>query len=556
MGLSEYQRAVVSAVAEGEDNLLVSAVAGSGKSHTIRASIEPLPRDMSKVLIAFNSAIASEMLAKYKDAKVNPKRRYNLRISTINSYGHSEWLAYLKGTLKAEMKFDDDKIPDILRVEINKPPFSSSVSHLFREVLRLVQLAKTYGMVPKVARREYGLKSYFPSGRKGWLRLASRHGVDLSVDGEVDDDTTRLVCKLATRVLTESIRDVTKIDFADQLYFPMIFDIPFKNTYDRVFVDEAQDISALQRKMIKKMLSGEKARAIFVGDPEQAIYSFRGADHKSIEKIREEFSCRELPLSITYRCPRRVVDIAKAFVPAIEAREGAPLGKVVDDGGVYTDVEFSPGDLVICRNNAPLSLVMAYLQENDVPARLLKGEDFLEEVIRRLGATGEEVIEDAVAAVRRWKNDVVKGRKMGVAPAHAEDVYDAVKRLAKKTKAGTTSGLCSRIRWLIDKREKEALSKPSVVLSTIHSAKGLEAERVFILDPSSIPSPHAEKSFEKKQERNLQYVAVTRAKSELVFIHSSQQKREEWLVAGSTWVEGREKWRGKNKKRKKREGLR
>lgn len=57
------------------------------------------------------------------------------------------------------------------------------------------------------------------------------------------------------------------------------------------------------------------------------------------------------------------------------------------------------------------------------------------------------------------------------------------------------------------------------MLSTIHKAKGLEAERVFILKPDLMPHPKAKRGWEIDQENNLRYVAITRSKRELYLVN-------------------------------------
>ena len=66
-----------------------------------------------------------------------------------------------------------------------------------------------------------------------------------------------------------------------------------------------------------------------------------------------------------------------------------------------------------------------------------------------------------------------------------------------------------------DKRAK-------VWLSSIHKAKGLEADRVVLLHPHLLPHPNAKKPWEKEQEANLKYVALTRAKQGLTFAHGEE----------------------------------
>jgi len=61
-----------------------------------------------------------------------------------------------------------------------------------------------------------------------------------------------------------------------------------------------------------------------------------------------------------------------------------------------------------------------------------------------------------------------------------------------------------------------------IVLSTIHKSKGLENDRVFFLLPELLPSRFATMDWQLEQEENLRYVAITRAKKELVYVHTRQ----------------------------------
>jgi superfamily I DNA/RNA helicase len=65
-----------------------------------------------------------------------------------------------------------------------------------------------------------------------------------------------------------------------------------------------------------------------------------------------------------------------------------------------------------------------------------------------------------------------------------------------------------------------------ILLSTIHKAKGLENDRIFFLCPELIPSRFATQPWQLEQEQNLKYVAITRAKAELIYVQGSQFKQD------------------------------
>ena len=85
-----------------------------------------------------------------------------------------------------------------------------------------------------------------------------------------------------------------------------------------------------------------------------------------------------------------------------------------------------------------------------------------------------------------------------------------------------SSGL-TKVSQVISRIEKIfSDSSDGICLSTVHKAKGLEADRVFIVEPAMMPAPFAKKDWEMVQEDNIAYVAYTRARQELVFVPESE----------------------------------
>src|SRR5690606_35186416 len=103
------------------------------------------------------------------------------------------------------------------------------------------------------------------------------------------------------------------VDFDDMIWFPFVYRLNV-GKYDVVFVDETQDLNAAQIAMVYSAIKID-GRIIAVGDPFQSIYQFRGADSEAIPNIIKKLSAKTLPLSITYRCPKKVVALAKEIVP-------------------------------------------------------------------------------------------------------------------------------------------------------------------------------------------------------------------------------------------------
>jgi DNA helicase II / ATP-dependent DNA helicase PcrA len=139
------------------------------------------------------------------------------------------------------------------------------------------------------------------------------------------------VYDLVPKVL-ERCKDVQKdgcVDYDDMIWLPVVLGLPVRK-YDVLLVDEAQDLNRCQQALAK--MAGR--RLILCGDPRQAIYGFAGADAESMPRMRQELGvtprgCVRLPLTVTRRCGRAIVEEARKIVPDFEAHEGNPEGRVL-----------------------------------------------------------------------------------------------------------------------------------------------------------------------------------------------------------------------------------
>src|SRR5690606_1524312 len=91
------------------------------------------------------------------------------------------------------------------------------------------------------------------------------------------------------------------------------------------------------------------ARALFVGDPQQAIYAFAGADARSLARIAQRTGATRLPLSVSFRCPARHVALARRFSPHMQAAPGAATGTLAVMPVSALPGTVRPGDLVMTR---------------------------------------------------------------------------------------------------------------------------------------------------------------------------------------------------------------
>jgi superfamily I DNA/RNA helicase len=258
---------------------------------------------------------------------------------------------------------------------------------------------------------------------------------------------------------------------------------------------------------------------IAVGDDYQAIYGFTGADADALDLIARDFNCQELPLTVSYRCPQAVVKFAQQWVDDIQHAPTAVVGEVRRS----TMVEFlkrndlTGGTAVLSRVNKPLVALAFRLIRQRIPCRV----------------EGRDIASRIVKLIQRWKVKSLDGLEKKL------DTYlekETVKLLAKKQEAklAEVEDAVETVRVVIDQCRLEKKTqvqdavdyvnglfadnvKDMLVLSSIHKSKGREWQRVFWLDRhGTCPSKWARQAWQQEQERNLMYVAATRAQELLV----------------------------------------
>lgn len=498
--VTQAHQDIFDAVESGSRSIQIEAVAGSGKTSTIVEALKLVGKFEKVVFLAFNVSIKKELesrVPKHVDCK------------TLNGLGHRAWWKHLasEGVIRGwrDVNVNKDKVRNImLDLEDERELTPVEVSTYGWTAVRLANMAKGYGLIPDDKPR----RGLIPDSHDSWWAMIDKHDVELpDVDGAFDR-----VVGLARRFLRKNNEMLDKIDFNDQLYLPYVYDVRcFK--YDRVLVDEAQDLSPLQHDLLAKSLK-KTGQLIAVGDPRQAIYGFRGADAASMENLHERFGTVKLPLHVSYRCPRKVVELAQTVVEHIQPHDDAEEGLVDLKPVPSAEAEFKGGDLVMCRTTAPVVGLAYSLIRQSRPAEVL-GRDIgagLTALIKKLRPTD---IDDLLTRLRKWED---------------REIEKANKRRASESKIMAIQDKADTLRVLADVADSLAMLSASikslfsgdrnptkVTLCTVHKAKGLEANRVWVLNPHLMPHPMAKQAWAREQEMNLIYVAYTRAKKELRF---------------------------------------
>jgi len=494
MEYSTYQKNIFDWVENGSGNLIVKAVAGSGKSTTALHSSTYMKGDV--IFFAFNKKIATHL-----EYKLSGMGLPNARAATFHSEG-------LKNLIKSKgrVKVENSKVYYI----VEKHCQSEELSAARPFIQKLVGFAKEYAFGVR------GQRSI--DDTQAWMEIIQTQ--DISLDADVDFYDA---IEIAKDVLRESNRDFRTIDFADMIYLPLIYDIQCVQ-YDWVIVDEAQDTNVSRKLFIAKVLK-PTGRLIAIGDENQAIYQFCGAENDSMNLIMDMFNCAELPLSVCYRCGKNIIKEAQKLQPHIEAFDGNPDGEIetIKYDEFLAKVEtmnLTAKDGIICRNNAPNVALAFALIRKGIGCRI-EGRDIGQNLItlcnkwKRVSDLNEFTLK--LSAYFEKEFEKASRVKMQLLEDKLQTMIILIERCQSLGKNDVNS-----LKNLIDSMftdNGDPKNADLVTLSSIHKAKGLEFHRCFTLGNSQlIPSKYAVTEAQLQQEENLKYIAVTRAERILVNI--------------------------------------
>ena len=478
---------------------ILEAVAGSGKTSTLIQATRRIPSTERGIYVAFGKRVVDD---------IRGRLPAHIPASTMHSVGYRAVMAHFGKRIdgKADTKKTYKLFDEFTRRDPRLVEYGATVT-------KLVSKAKAFGIVPTDVPGTYGLIDDTP---ESWATLIEHFKVE-----PPNYDFTKMpaAIEIARNVLRLGLvfdEQHRSIDFDDQLYLVVAYRLALTR-YKWVLVDEAQDISPVQRAMLHAMIAMRTGRLVAVGDPAQAIFGFRGSDADSLNAIAREFDATPFPLSITYRCPTSVVELAQPYVPHLTAAADAPVGDVQTNvplarlDAVGPDMWRST-DLVVCRNNAPLITLAYRLLKQRVACKVL-GRDIGAGVKSLLKKIRAKDLPDLLVRAEKYKIEQTAKLLAAGKDAQVEGLEDRVETL--KAFAVEARDLTSMEHAIDDLFAEDVTSM--VTLSSVHKAKGAEAPRVIVLDPKRMPAKGARQDWEIQQERNIVYVAYTRARETLVF---------------------------------------
>ena len=329
---------------------------------------------------------------------------------------------------------------------------------------------------------------------------------------------------MTTNIVKTGLDKMQTVDYTDMVSAPSYLGF-VGHQYDFLIADEAQDFNCAQQQLVMNL----SPRIMFVGDPHQSIMLFAGADAKSFNTLRRELDATEFPLSTCWRCPASHLDLARYLVPEIRNRPDAPRGEYEETVEAALPRMVMPGDLVICRANAPLVSLTYQLISNNISATI-RGRsigDGLTNLIKKLFPTS---IQDLIRKLKNYQQVnldklIARDASDSVIQAH-NDQCNCILILANSNEN------VGELMTAIDRMFADDIDESKkVILSSIHRSKGSEAKNVYILHPHILGRKGGNEE-STIQEMNLAYVALTRSKHRLVLAEGAKSKRpetSEWL---------------------------
>ena len=498
---SKYQKDIFDYIEHGQGHLVVEAAAGSGKTFTLIKCLELIPNDKRILLTAFNKDIVNELKKKAKEFP-------NVECKTLHGLG-----------MLMVMKNVDEMspVPEIFKYssQFYSNPSAYTKINLFR--------------LKKHDRKTYmdNVKKYVDFAR--YFLCQTPKDLD-EIEKTYEIETVADEKEVAMKLLEWGKTNLKTMDYTDMIWLPNVLNLkPIGLQYDYIMVDECQDMNKAERELVLKCFK-MGTRMVSVGDENQLIYQFSGSDKDSLNTLKNLPNTKCLPLSISYRCADSIVEYAQRIVPSIEKNDDHRAGNVLEDVPLE---DVKDGDMVLCRTNAPLvDLYNRYLKLGK--KSYIVGKD--------IGSNMKTIIESMNMTEVNWGNiekdglfirlydDLFETRNKIMAESNVskEDAINSRQFQDKLDMINAIGAMANGINSIdellgkIDVVFPKKVQKEGIKLSTIHKSKGLECENVYIACKSLMPSKNATTKWEKRQERNLMYVAYTRAKNKLGFLDEKE----------------------------------
>lgn len=470
---------------DGDGRFLLGDFTVTHNTTTIVKAVEFVPKNKKIGFIAFNTHIADEIKSKV------PK---HVDVRTLHSLG----LLTIKSN-KGNVPLEKNKLNNIYDTITNDFELSPKENNAFCKVIKsTVSQLKNNNLQPSKENIDK-LMDYYSTELPDFV---SEFGILTKND----------FYKTTKKLFMKSVMDFSCVDYDDMIYMPVFHKMKCQ-IYDFMFVDECQDFSSSNAILALQAIK-PTGRIVAVGDSNQSAYAFRGADIESIPKMIESLNATVLPLSISYRCPKSHIRKAKELVPEIEAAPNAIEGEIISIQDSELIEFIKKGDLAICRTNAPLIAPCLRLISKGIKANI-RGRDFGTVLTTLLKKFKTNSIPIMLEKLENWREkEISRLEELGEKTDPVEEKYDCIMALVEASNAKTVDDIINHIGKIFSDNDS------TIVFSTIHRAKGLEADNVFYLYPNIVCK--TKKDWEEIQEKNIKYIALTRAKKIMYMVYQER----------------------------------
>ena len=525
-----------------QSNMLVNALAGSGKSTT--ACMLSEHSKTSDLYIAFNASVVEEFKKKIK----NPKTK----VMTMHSLAYSIMLYNVEQESK-----DSGEKPKGFGSQRSKR--TVSLDNFKPHKILDEEITKRYGRYIEFAKRVFLKDNYVNlynlcrltltdmSSNKDVSRLIDDHVLFLYYGDEgysapdISEITSTL--KILDTKSRQQFETQGVIDFTDMLWITFNklkydnWEVPYWALYTNIYCDEVQDFSNIQLNFLK-FIKRTKGRYVFIGDFHQAIYNFAGANAQAFNQIPKMFAPVEtFDLPICYRCAKSHLSrVNREYGIPILPCDDAPMGfvKTIDKNKISEYAK--AGDMVISRKNKWIAEVVLDLARNGTPI-FIEDKEMVGAIKRQILSskctsvgTLEKFLQKVISNYNKKLFEIVSknAREGGHEEEHLEAVVEVNSKIDNTSflleilegylENHASSDSVSKFSNFIDKLLNTTPSPNCVRLCSIHKAKGLEATNVFVLNEAKINYDFRNSKEQNIQEKNLSYIATTRAKEGLYLV--------------------------------------
>ena len=357
--------------------------------------------------------------------------------------------------------------------------------------------------------------------------------------------------------------------------------------YQWLLIDEFQDINPMQYHMIRQLAPDQGANLFIIGDPNQAIYGFRGSNTRFISRMIEDYrDTKVYKLHTSYRCSQNILNAsgdileekgleglregvkikispqqtdkseAEFIARTIEALSGGlrffSMDSNVTQGNTDEQIESLSDFAILCRTKRQMPAIEKALLNHTIPCQAVTEDTFFHDplvkdvtsMIEYTENPGNRFLQFKIKKIRYSEknihNALDKIKEFNGINDKIQCAYDMLIRkdpgrhdqelLQYLLKLGShyTGNIREFLRYLALGSENDAYDSGTekVALMTLHASKGLEFQCIFIAgcEDGLIPySIYREKQTDPEEEKRLLYVGMTRAKSYLYLTHARKR---------------------------------